>query len=137
MFNLDPEKIFMIAVVAVIFIGPDKLPGLARRAGEYANRLNLFKERFTQELKSVAPDIPSEEILGQISQLRSIVKPSRYISSMITSSAVSKMASLDDSSANNDNADSSELPPPSNLFPSQNRFGEAGLIWSIEDPRLN
>ena len=33
MFNLDPAKLLIIAVVAVILLGPDKLPQLARQVG--------------------------------------------------------------------------------------------------------
>ena len=33
MLNLDPAKLLIIAVVAVILLGPDKLPQVARQAG--------------------------------------------------------------------------------------------------------
>ena len=40
MLNLDPAKLLIIAVVAVILLGPDKLPQVARQAG--VGRLALF-----------------------------------------------------------------------------------------------
>ena len=33
MFNLDPGKLIVIAVVAIILLGPDKLPQFARQVG--------------------------------------------------------------------------------------------------------
>ncbi len=140
MFNLDPEKILVILVVAIIFVGPEKLPGLARKAGNFASKLNDYKEKFTQELKNVAPDVPSEEIIGQINQIRSIVRPSRYISSYITGSAINKTASLENTSTNNelfDETNQSGAAGDTRFRSSINRFGEGNLIWSVEDPRLN
>ena len=33
MLNLDPAKLLVIAVVAIILLGPDRLPNLARQVG--------------------------------------------------------------------------------------------------------
>jgi Sec-independent protein translocase protein TatA len=38
MFNLGPEKLMMVLLVALIVLGPDKLPNAARQVGRYLDR---------------------------------------------------------------------------------------------------
>ena len=33
MFDVGPEKILLVAVIALVFLGPEKLPGLFRQIG--------------------------------------------------------------------------------------------------------
>lgn len=40
MFSLSMQEMFVIGVVALIFLGPDKLPGLARDLGAMMRKLN-------------------------------------------------------------------------------------------------
>jgi hypothetical protein len=59
MFNLDPAKLLIIAVVAVILLGPDKLPQFARQVGGAWRSLNEFRHRMESDVRDHIPDLPS------------------------------------------------------------------------------
>jgi Sec-independent protein translocase protein TatA len=59
MFNLDPAKLLIIAVVAVILLGPDKLPQFARQVGGAWRSLNDFRHRMEADVRGHIPDLPS------------------------------------------------------------------------------
>ncbi len=59
MFNLDPAKLLIIAVVAVILLGPDKLPQVARQLGAAWRSLNEFRHKMEAEVRGSIPDLPS------------------------------------------------------------------------------
>lgn len=59
MFNLDPGKLLIIAVVAVILLGPDKLPQVARQLGAAWRSMNEFRHRMEAEVRGSIPDLPS------------------------------------------------------------------------------
>jgi Sec-independent protein translocase protein TatA len=66
MLNLDPAKLLVIAVVAVILLGPDRLPQVARQIGGAWRTLNEFRHRMESEVRSSIPDLPSS---GEIARL--------------------------------------------------------------------
>jgi sec-independent protein translocase protein TatB len=59
MLNLDPAKLLVIAVVAVILLGPDRLPHLARQVGEYWRTFNEYRHRMESQVRESMPDLPS------------------------------------------------------------------------------
>ena len=68
MFNLDPTKLLIIAVVAVILLGPDKLPQVARQAGAAWRRFNEFRHRMETEVRSSIPDLPSSADIARMAR---------------------------------------------------------------------
>ena len=60
MFNLDPGKLLVIAVVAIILLGPDRLPQVARQVGGAWRSFNEFRHRMESEVRSSMPDLPSD-----------------------------------------------------------------------------
>jgi sec-independent protein translocase protein TatB len=59
MFNLDPAKLLIIAVVAVILLGPDRLPTFARQIGAAWRSFTDYRHRMEQEVRRSMPDLPS------------------------------------------------------------------------------
>ena len=59
MLNLDPAKLLVIAVVAIILLGPDRLPQLARQVGEYWRTFNEYRHRMESQVRQSMPDLPS------------------------------------------------------------------------------
>ena len=72
MFDIGFWELTMIAVIALLVIGPDKLPGVARTAGKWVGRARRFvgdvktdidRELKQEELKkAIADDVGLDEI---------------------------------------------------------------------------
>ncbi len=52
MFNVGPEKLMVVLLIALIVLGPDKLPNAARQIGRYLNEFRRISQGFQQELRS-------------------------------------------------------------------------------------
>jgi TatA/E family protein of Tat protein translocase len=66
--NLDPAKLLIIAVVAVILLGPDKLPQVARQVGAAWRSFNEFRHRMESEVRSSIPDLPSSADIARLAR---------------------------------------------------------------------
>jgi Sec-independent protein translocase protein TatA len=66
--NLDPAKLLVIAVVAVILLGPDKLPQAARQVGAAWRTLTEFRRRMEAEVRSSVPDLPATHDLSRLAR---------------------------------------------------------------------
>lgn len=60
MLNLDPSKLFVIAVVSIIVLGPNRLPHFARQVGAAWRSFAAFRERMESEVRSSMPDLPPD-----------------------------------------------------------------------------
>ena len=75
--GLDPAKIFLILVIALIVVGPERLPGVARQLGGMWRELNRMRDKFEQEVRAAVPDLdlpniptsPSRAITGYLTGL--------------------------------------------------------------------
>src|SRR6185437_9652865 len=68
MFNLDPAKLIVIAVVAIILLGPDKLPQFARQVGGAWRSLNEFRHRMESEVRNTMPDLPPTSEIARLAR---------------------------------------------------------------------
>jgi sec-independent protein translocase protein TatB len=68
MLNLDPAKLLVIAVVAIILLGPDKLPQVARQVGGVWRSFNEFRHRMETEVRSSMPDLPSTTEIARLAR---------------------------------------------------------------------
>ena len=51
MLNLGPGEVLVILVVALLVLGPDKLPSAARQAGRWVGELRRISSGFQAELR--------------------------------------------------------------------------------------
>lgn len=58
---LSPAKVLVILVVALIVLGPDKLPKMARQIGGLWGDFRRFRQRFESDVRGSFPDLPSTE----------------------------------------------------------------------------
>ncbi len=65
MFLFSPEKLLVILLVALVVVGPDKLPKLAGQVGALWRDLQGWRARLEGEARSVFPDLPPLETIGQ------------------------------------------------------------------------
>lgn len=68
MFNLDPGKLLIIGVVAILLLGPDRLPQVARQVGDTWKSFNEFRHRMEAEVRSNIPDLPSSADLAHLAR---------------------------------------------------------------------
>ena len=68
MLNLDPAKLLVIAVVAVILLGPDKLPQVARQVGAAWHAFGQFRQKMESEVRSSIPDLPSSADIARLAR---------------------------------------------------------------------
>jgi sec-independent protein translocase protein TatB len=68
MFNLDPGKLLVIAVVAIILLGPDRLPQVARQVGGAWRSFNEFRHRMESEVRNTMPDLPDTSEIARLAR---------------------------------------------------------------------
>jgi sec-independent protein translocase protein TatB len=62
---LSPAKLLVILVVALVVLGPDKLPKVARQIGGLWHDFRLFREKLESEVRGTFPDLPSTDKITQ------------------------------------------------------------------------
>lgn len=62
---LDPAKLLVILIVALVVLGPDKLPTVARQMGAAWGEIRRFRERLETEVRGTFPDLPSTHQVAQ------------------------------------------------------------------------
>src|SRR5271167_2978042 len=68
MFNLDPGKLLVIAVIAIILLGADRLPQVARQVDGAWRSFNEFRHRMETEVRSSMPDLPSTSEIARLAR---------------------------------------------------------------------
>lgn len=67
-FSLSPIKIMVIVAVALLLLGPDKLPDVAHKLGSSWRALKRIQERVEAEVREVIPDLPSPGDIARIAR---------------------------------------------------------------------
>jgi Sec-independent protein translocase protein TatA len=62
---LDPAKLLVVLVVAVIVLGPDKLPKVARQVGALWGDFRRLRQRLESDVRGNFPDLPSTDKITQ------------------------------------------------------------------------
>src|ERR1700727_286770 len=68
MLNLDPGKLLVVAVVAIILLGPDRLPHVARQVGGAWRSFNEFRHRMESEVRNTMPDLPATSEIARLAR---------------------------------------------------------------------
>jgi sec-independent protein translocase protein TatB len=55
--NLDPAKMLIILVLALVVIGPERLPRFARQAGSMWREVTRVRQQVVDEVRSAVPEI--------------------------------------------------------------------------------
>jgi sec-independent protein translocase protein TatB len=68
MLNLDPSKLLIIGVVAVILLGPDRLPAFARQVGGAWRSFTAYRHRMESQVRDAMPDLPSSSEIARLAR---------------------------------------------------------------------
>src|SRR5580704_4037614 len=68
MLNLDPGKLLVIGVVAIILLGPDRLPQVARQIGGAWRAFNEFRHRMETQVRDTMPDLPDTSEIARLAR---------------------------------------------------------------------
>ncbi|MGA3215925.1 MAG: twin-arginine translocase TatA/TatE family subunit [Acidimicrobiales bacterium] len=98
--GLDPAKIFLLLVIALVVVGPERLPGAARQLGGAWRELNKLRQKFDEEVRALVPDLdlpniptsPSKAVTGYISGLVSGMGESTSTAGAAASETVDTLA---------------------------------------------
>ena len=60
--SLDPAKMLLILVLALVVLGPERLPRVARQAGAAWRELTRVREQVTEEVRKAIPDLDLPDI---------------------------------------------------------------------------
>jgi Sec-independent protein translocase protein TatA len=61
MLTFSPIKLSLVLLVALILLGPDKLPHAARKVAQGWRTFHRVRERIERELRESVPDLPSTD----------------------------------------------------------------------------
>lgn len=113
MLNLSPIKLLIVLIVALLVVGPDRIPQISKQLGAGWRTLRGLSSRIEAEVRSSVPDLPST---GDIA---------RYARSPI--SFLDKLADLDGPGLQPDPGAAEVVPHDEGLVP------DPGAPPSIED----
>jgi sec-independent protein translocase protein TatB len=112
-FSLSPIKILVIVAVALVLLGPDKLPEVAHKLGTAWRSLKRMQERIESEVREVVPDLPSASEITRI--VRSPVNLLNQLADRVDEREAPAAADEADGESTVEDAteaDVSEEPPP-------------------------
>lgn len=69
MLDLSPDKLLMLAVVAVVVLGPNRLPGAARTLGRFIGQMRAMSASLQTEVREALHD-PEEAFTSALSEFR-------------------------------------------------------------------
>ena len=76
MFDLAWSELLLVAVLAIVFIGPKDLPKLLRTLGEYAGKMRAMAREFQNAFEDIARESELDELRKQVADLRNVtMKP--------------------------------------------------------------
>lgn len=65
MLDLSPVKILLVLIVAMVLLGPDKLPKVARQLGAGWRRFQDFRDQIDHDVRQNIPDLPSSHEIAR------------------------------------------------------------------------
>jgi len=68
MFGFSPIKLLLVIAVIAIFLGPDKLPEVAKKLGHAWRSLKQLQQRVETEIRSAVPDLPSSQDIARFAR---------------------------------------------------------------------
>lgn len=110
MFLLSPAKLLVVLVVALLVLGPDKLPKVAKQLGGLWGDFRKFRERLELEVRDTFPDLPSTDTITQ-----AVRSPLTFLDSLTDDPDENSVASVGSDGVGSRSADETIEPTGSTL----------------------
>ncbi len=76
MFDLGWSELLLVAVLAIVFIGPKDLPRVMRTLGQYVGKMRAMAREFQTSFEDLARETELEELRKQVAEMRDgVMKP--------------------------------------------------------------
>jgi TatA/E family protein of Tat protein translocase len=123
---LSPAKLLVILVVALVVLGPDKLPKVAKQIGGLWGDFRKFRERLESDVRGSVPDLPSTEKSTQ-----AVRSPLSFLDNLAD-------VHTTENGATSGSVNGSEQPDVHGdaLLPDAGTNRPAGIVHASEDPPL-
>lgn len=72
MFDIGWSELLVIAVVAIIFVGPKDLPRMMRTIGRYVTKVRSMAREFQSSFEDMARETELEELRKEVTSLRDV-----------------------------------------------------------------
>lgn len=95
--DITPVKILIVAVIALLVLGPEKLPEMTRKAGKAWAEFKSFRANMEAQVRETVGDVPGFSELSKLSKLSNVGIKSTIASTV--SSAMSMPTSAGSSGA--------------------------------------
>lgn len=134
-----PDKLLLLAVIALVVLGPSRLPQAARTAGKWVQQLRKFTSRLQEEVSGAIGD-PKDAISAAVGDLRNEVGNWREemagfrgsMTTAIPNTAAAARSTFGNGSRGNGNG--SEPGNGSGAAPATPESYPAGTIYSADAP---
>jgi sec-independent protein translocase protein TatB len=128
MFNFSPEKLFLVAIIALVVLGPHRLPHAARSLGRFMAQLRHMSSSFQDEVRGALSE-PVDAFNSALGDFRPQDMP-RSVRQAITNTLITPAA------PSSSGPSPASVPPPLPA-PEPGLPGPAGFPVAPDDPSLN
>jgi len=80
MFDIGFSELFLVLVVALVVVGPERLPALARKVGRYVSKA---KQTFENVKREVESELETEELNKRLAE-NNILKETKELTNEVT-----------------------------------------------------
>lgn len=80
MFDIGFSELFLVLVVALVVVGPERLPALARKIGRYVSKA---KQTFENVKREVESELETEELNKRLAE-NNILKETKELTNEVT-----------------------------------------------------
>jgi|HubBroStandDraft_3_1064219.scaffolds.fasta_scaffold452891_2 sec-independent protein translocase protein TatB len=130
MLGLSPVRLLIILLVALVVLGPDKLPQYARQAGTLWKSLKGVQQRVEDELREAVPDLPRTADLARYAR-----SPISLLNQLADRVSAEEQAAKGEDATTDPSAGSGEAFTPPDDPPEVRDPERKPLAWG--DPSLN
>jgi sec-independent protein translocase protein TatB len=87
MFDLGWTELLVIAVVAILVVGPKDLPQMLRTIGQFAAKMRSMAREFQRQFEEAARDTGLDDVRKGITSVKDVASPSKHVKEAFNSIA--------------------------------------------------